>query len=129
MKIYGSGTDIIRIERLKKVIKSNKDFKNRIFSKLEIELCEKRKNNYSCYASRFAAKEAFSKSLGTGISKGLRFKEIEIKNDKYGKPFVKVTGTSLKILYKTIKSKKFKIFLSMSDDKPFAVAFVILTTL
>ena len=49
--------------------------------------------------------------------------------DKYGKPFMKVTGTSLKILYKTIKSKKFKIFLSMSDDKPFAVAFVILTTL
>ena len=129
MRIYGSGTDIIRVERVKKIIKSNKKFKNKIFSKSEIELCERRKNNYSCYASRFAAKEAFSKSLGTGISKGLSFKEIEIKNDKYGKPFVKVTGKSLKFLYKTIKNKKFKIFLSISDDKPFAIAFVILTIL
>ena len=129
MKIYGSGTDIIRVERVKKIIKSNKKFKNKIFSKSEIKLCERRKNNYSCFASRFAAKEAFSKSLGTGISKGLSFKEIEIKNDKNGKPFVKVTGTSLKILYKTIKNKKFKIFLSISDDKPFAIAFVILTIL
>ncbi len=128
MKIYGSGTDIIRIERVKKTIKENKSFKNRIYSKSEIKSCEKRKNNYSCYASRFAAKEAFSKSLGTGISKGLSFKEIEIKNDKYGKPFIKVSGNSLKTVYKIIKRKKFKTFLSISDDKPFAVAFVILTT-
>tara|TARA_B100001996_G_C18662347_1_gene593570 strand:- start:860 stop:1246 length:387 start_codon:yes stop_codon:yes gene_type:complete len=128
MKIYGSGTDIIRIERVKKTIKENKSFKNRIYSKSEIKSCEKRKNNYSCYASRFAAKEAFSKSLGTGISNGLSFKEIEIKNDKYGKPFIKVSGNSLKTVYKIIKRKKFKTFLSISDDKPFAVAFVILTT-
>ncbi|MFL2888412.1 MAG: hypothetical protein CNC06_04280 [Pelagibacterales bacterium MED-G40] len=129
MKIYGSGTDIIRIERVKKIIKTNKSFKNKIFSKSEIKLCEQRRNNYSCYASRFAAKEAFSKSLGTGISRGLSFKEIEIKNDKYGKPFIKVYGNSLKTVYKITKRKKFKTFLSISDDKPFAVAFVILTTL
>ena len=75
MKIYGIGTDITNINRIKKLIK-NKKFIYRIFHKSEINKCNKQKNISNCYAKRFAAKEAFSKALGTGISKGINFREI-----------------------------------------------------
>ena len=87
MNIYGIGIDIVKISRLEKLLKK-KDYLKRIFSKKEIQKCSKKKNTfYSCFAKRFAAKEAFSKALGTGISKGLNFNEIEIDNEKNGKPF------------------------------------------
>ena len=127
MIIYGLGSDIANTNRLKSILKKNKYFKKRIFSKYEILSCEKKKNNYSCFAKRFAAKEAFAKSLGTGISKGLNFNEIEVKNNISGKPYLKIRGNSLKTVYKIIKKKKFKTSLSLSDDKPFAIAVVILT--
>ena len=76
---------------------------------------------------RFAAKEAFSKALGTGISKGISFNEIEISNNKIGKPSIKLKGVTLKIVQKILKKRLFKIVLSISDDKPFAVASVILS--
>ena len=70
MKIFGIGTDIVNIKRLEKLLKKNGlKFKNRIFSKDEILYCEKRKNPFPFYAKRFAAKEALSKALGTGIEK------------------------------------------------------------
>jgi len=127
MKIYGLGADIVNIKRVAKTVKKNETLKKRIFSKTEIKICERRKNDYSCFAKKFAAKEAFSKSLGTGISKGLSFREIEIKNNKFGKPFIRVCGNSLKAVYKIIKKRKFKAFLTISDEKPFAIAIVILT--
>ncbi len=89
---------------------------------------KKKDNIFSCFAKKFAAKEAFAKSLGTGISGGLSFKEIEIKSNKLGKPTLQVVGKSLKIVKKVIKNKKFYTFLSISDDKPFAIAIIILTT-
>ena len=82
MNIYGIGIDIVKISRLEKLLKK-KDYLKRIFSKKEIQKCSKKKiTSYSCFAKRFAAKEAFSKALGTGISKGLNFNEIEIDNEK-----------------------------------------------
>ena len=66
MKIYGIGTDIVSVDRIKKTLK-NKKFLNRLFSKEEILKCNKLINFNNCYAKRFAAKEAFSKALGTGI--------------------------------------------------------------
>ena len=81
MNIYGFGSDLINIDRIKKIIKRNDNFKKRIFTKKEILICEKKKNNYASYAKKFAGKEAFSKALGVGISKGLSFNEIEILND------------------------------------------------
>ena len=125
--IYGLGSDIANENRLKSILKKNKLFKKRIFSKSEILLCEKKKNSYSCFAKRFAAKEAFAKSLGTGISKGLNFNEIEVKNNSLGRPYLKIKGNSLKTVYKIIKRKKFNVSLSLSDDKPFAIATVIIS--
>ena len=75
MKLFGVGTDIIQVKRLKKSMQK-KFFLPRIFSKEEIIKCNKIKRNTNCFAKRFAAKEAFSKALGTGISKGINFNEI-----------------------------------------------------
>ena len=66
MNIYGIGTDIVNINRIKKVIKKNNQaFKKKIYSKFEINVCEKRKNKAECFAKRFAAKEAFLKAVGS----------------------------------------------------------------
>ena len=128
MKIFGIGTDIINIKRVEKTIKkNNKSFKERVFSKKEILYCEKKKNSSPFYAKRFAAKEAFSKALGTGIRKGINFKDIEITNNNFGKPSIKLKGTTAIFLKKKIKSKKYSIHLSLSDDEPWAQATVIIS--
>ena len=80
--IFGVGTDIVDISRIKKILIVNKKFKNRIFSAKEIKYCESKTNKPACYSKRFAAKEALTKALGTGISKGIFFNEISIKNNK-----------------------------------------------
>ncbi len=127
MIILGLGNDLVNTNRFKKVLKTNLKFKKRIFTKNEIKYCESKKENHLCYAKRFAAKEAFAKCLGVGISKGINFKDIEVKNNTLGSPKLKISGDTLKITHKILKKKKFKLFLSLSDDKPYAVAVVILT--
>ena len=128
MKIFGIGTDIVNVKRMKKSLKKNGDsFKKRIFSKEEIIYCEKRKNPSSFYAKRFAAKEALSKALGTGIRKGINFKDIEILNDNFGKPSIQLKGSTANFLRKKIKNKKYSIYLSLSDDVPWAQATVVVS--
>ena len=128
MKIFGIGTDIVNIKRMEKSIKKNgKYFKNRVFSTNEILYCEKKKNPFSFYAKRFAAKEALSKALGTGIRKGIDFKNIEISNNKLGKPSIKLKGSTANFLQKKIKTKNYSIYLSLSDDTPWAQATVIIS--
>ena len=126
MKIYGIGTDIANINRIKKSLK-NKNFINRLFNKNEVKKCNNQINKANCYAKRFAAKEAFSKAMGTGISKGINFNEIIVYNIKSGKPNIKLLGNTKKIVNKILNKKKFNIFLSLSDDKPFAVATVVIS--
>jgi len=129
MKIFGLGTDIVNIKRLEKILKKkNNNFKTRIFSKNEIQYCDKKNNSYSFYAKRYAAKEALSKALGTGIRKGINFKDIEIINNKLGKPTIKLKGSTKNFLEKKIKTKKFSIYLSLSDDLPWAQATVIISS-
>ena len=123
MIIYGIGTDIVNIDRIKNSLK-NKNFINRIFNEKEILKCKKINNSINCYAKRFAAKEAFSKALGTGISNGVNFNEIVVLNKKSGKPYINIIGQTKKTLNKKFKSKKSKISLSLSDEKKYAVAFV-----
>ena len=123
MSIFGIGTDIVSVERIKNSLK-NRNFINRIFNEREILKCKKTNNSNNCFAKRFAAKEAFSKALGTGISNGIKFNEIVILNKKSGKPYISIIGQTKKILNKKFKRKKFKISLSLSDEKKYAVAFV-----
>jgi holo-[acyl-carrier protein] synthase len=122
MKIYGIGTDIVSVDRIKKSLKK-KDVLKRLFCKEEISKCSKLINFNNCYAKRFAAKEAFSKALGTGISNGINFNEIIVMNEKNGKPFIKLRGKTMQNIKKKFK-KKLKIALSLSDEKKYAVAFV-----
>ena len=123
MKLFGVGTDIIQVNRLKKSLK-NKLFLSRIFSEEEITMCKKTKKNSNCFAKRFAAKEAFTKALGTGISNGINFKEIIVLNEKSGKPYIKLTDKTKKVVEKKLKKKNFKVSLSIADEKDYAVAFV-----
>ena len=128
MKIFGIGTDIVNIRRIDQSLKKHRfAFKNKIFSKKEISYCEKRKNSSAFYAKRFAAKEALSKALGTGIRKGINFKNIEISNDKLGKPSINLKGSAANFLERKINTKKYFIYLSLSDDKPWAQATVIIS--
>ena len=127
MNILGLGIDIVNINRIRSSIKKNKRFKEKIFSKTEILDCNKKKESDACYAKRFAAKEAFVKALGTGITKGINFNEIIILNEKNGKPFIKHLDKTKSIVEKKLKRKKYKISLSISDERNYAVAFVTIT--
>ena len=126
MKIYGIGTDIVKISRIKKSI-NKKNFIKRLFNKIEVKKCNTKSQKANCYAKRFAAKEAFSKALGSGISDGISFDEIVIDNDKKGKPIIRILGKTKKIVSKKIKSNRYNIFLSLTDDSPFAAATVIIS--
>ena len=123
MNIFGIGTDIVSVNRIKKSLK-NKNFLSRVFNSREIIKCGNNVNTFNCYSKRFAAKEAFSKALGTGISNGISFNEIIILNKKSGKPYITLSGQTKRIIESKFKKKKIKISLSLSDETKYAVAFV-----
>ena len=128
MKIFGIGTDIVNIKRIERTLRrQGVRFKSKIFSKNEIYYCEKKKNPSAFYAKRFAAKEALTKALGLGIRKDTIFRNIEIFNDARGKPFIRLSDSTDAYLKKKIKKKKYNIFLSLSDDYPWAQATVIIS--
>jgi len=128
MKILGIGIDIINNKRIKQSIKNNK-FKKRIYSSKELKLSEKTKDKVAFFSKRFAAKEAFSKALGTGFSSNLNFKDIEIINDKKGMPRYVENKKIIKIVQKKYKIKKFNSFLSISDEKDYSTAFAIIQSI
>ncbi|MBD1156998.1 holo-ACP synthase [Pelagibacterales bacterium SAG-MED20] len=125
MKILGIGVDIVDNSRIKKSIKNNL-FLKRIFTSSEILLAKKIKNKTSYYSKRFAAKEAFSKSIGIGFRENFNFKDISIINDKLGKPSFIITNKIKKIVKKRFKISTFDFFLSISDEKKYSIAYVIL---
>jgi|TARA_B100001540_G_scaffold264438_1_gene244564 holo-[acyl-carrier protein] synthase len=125
MTILGIGTDVVENQRIKNSIK-NKKFIKRVFSKKEINLSKKYKNKLNYFSKRFAAKEAFAKAIGTGIRNGLNFSDISILNDKLGKPELHMMDKLNKILKNRFKSKKIETFLSLSDEKNYSIAFVII---
>ena len=127
MKIIGTGVDKVENSRIKKSILNN-SFLNRVFTDKEILISKKMKNKSSYFAKRFAAKEALAKSLGTGFRKNLNFKDIEILNDKIGKPYYFRSKKIDTIINKKFKVKKYNLFLSISDEKDYSIAFTILQT-
>ena len=127
MKILGIGVDITKNSRIEELIK-NKSFINRTFGKKEIDLSKKKINKINFFAKRFAAKESFAKSLGTGFRNDLNFKDIEILNNKMGKPYFIKSKKINDIIKKRFKIQNYDLFLSISDEKDYAVAFTILQT-
>ena len=124
MKIIGNGVDIVRNKRIEKSLKIN-GFKKRIFTKYEIINSKKTKNKINYFAKRFAAKEAFVKAIGTGFRQSINFNDIEIKNNKQGKPLINLSENIKSILKIKFNIKKYKIFLSLSDEKNYSIAYVI----
>tara|TARA_Y100000768_G_C23715426_1_gene557788 strand:- start:133 stop:516 length:384 start_codon:yes stop_codon:yes gene_type:complete len=124
MKVLGIGVDIVENSRFKKIIEK-KSLLSRVFSDSEIIESKKKSNRASFFAKRFAAKEAFSKSLGTGFRNNLNFKDIIVKNDKSGMPFFYISKKISSIIKKKFKTKNFNFILSISDEKIYSIAFVI----
>jgi len=128
MKILGIGVDIIENKRIKYSIKSVK-FKKRIYGAKELKQSVTIKNKINYFSKRFAAKEAFAKALGIGFRMNLNFKDIEIINDIKGKPYFFITKKINNIVLKKFKVKKFSCFLSISDEKDYSTAFVIIQSI
>ena len=127
MKTLGIGVDIIDNKRIRALI-NNKAFINRTFSKSEIKLSKTISNKTNYFAKRFAAKESLAKSIGTGFRNNLNFKDIEILNDNKGKPYYYKTKKINSIINKKFKVKRYDLFLSISDEKSYSIAFTILQT-
>jgi holo-[acyl-carrier protein] synthase len=127
MMIISNGIDIIDIRRIKKTIdKYNYRFKKRCFHPVEINKSEARLKSIESYAKRYAAKEACAKALGTGLARGVFWKDIEVQNDKFGKPQIKLHNHALKFLKRLTKNNDFSIEVSLSDEKNYAIANVII---
>lgn len=119
VEIYGIGTDIIEISRIREAIARTPSFKTKVYSEKEIRHIEKKRNPYASFAGRFAAKEAVSKALGTGV-RGFSLSDVEILNDELGKPVV--------FLHNEIKeaAKNLTIQISISHSREYAVSTVII---
>ncbi len=127
MSILGIGVDIIQNKRIKSLLK-NKKFIKRIYGKNEIIFSKKNSNKINYFAKRFVAKEAFAKSLGIGFRNNLNFKDIEILNDNLGKPYYLKSAKITDLVFKKFKIKKYNLFLSITDEKDYSVAFTIIQT-
>ena len=125
MKILGVGVDIVQNKRIGSLIK-NKSFILRTFGKNEIKFSKKKLDKINYFSKRFAAKEALAKSIGTGFRKNLNLKDIEILNDNQGKPFYYKSKKIDNIIKKRFKIKRFNLFLSISDEKDYSIAFAII---
>ncbi len=125
MNILGIGVDIVDNNRIKILIKK-KLFINKIFTKKEVNHSKKLKNKVNYFSKRFAAKESLSKALGIGLKKNLNFNDIEILNDKNGKPFYVKSKKIDNLVFKLFKIEKYNLFLSISDEKDYSIAFTIL---
>ena len=125
MNIIGNGVDIVENRRIAKSLK-NKGFLYRIFTKNEIDQSKKIKNKVNFFAKRFAAKEAFVKALGTGIRNNINFKDINVKNNINGQPLMDISNNLKKLLKQKFKISKYRLYLSLSDEKKHSIAFVII---
>tara|TARA_B100001248_G_C27178224_1_gene361140 strand:- start:238 stop:630 length:393 start_codon:yes stop_codon:yes gene_type:complete len=126
--ILGIGLDLCKVSRIDATLeKFGNRFKKKCFTFKEISKCDRVNNSSSCYAKRFASKEAVSKALGTGLSQGVYWKDIEIINMKSGKPKVNLSGNAKEILKNmTPKNKDYRIQITITDEAGLAQALVII---
>jgi holo-[acyl-carrier protein] synthase len=121
--IYGIGTDIIEVSRIKTVMERDIGFRDKIFTPGEIAYCETKRYKFENYSARFSAKEAFLKAIGTGWRFGIRFADIEIFHDELGKPHIKAHGKAEELLN---EYQITHMHVSLSHLKEMATAVVIL---
>jgi len=121
MAVFGVGIDLVNVGRLKAVIERHPErFRARIFTESEVAFCETLGDKYPSYAGRFAAKEAFSKALGTGLRGAIGWTEIEVLDNEKTRPTIRVTGRAAAILASR------KVHLSISHLSDYATAIVVI---
>ena len=125
MSILGIGTDIVKNTRIKRLLKT-KNFISRIFSQKEIKKSQNLSNKTSYFSKKFAAKEAFLKAVGTGITKGINFKDITVTNTNNGKPKILINSKIKKFVRQKLTKKKINIFVSISDEAEYSISLVII---
>ena len=126
--IIGTGTDLANINRINKVLIRHGDrFRDRVFTKLEQAKASRRKNEAGTLAKRWAAKEACSKALGTGLRMGISWKDMAVSNIDTGQPVMRLTGWAKKRLEELTPAGHFAtLHVSLTDDHPWAHAIVII---
>jgi holo-[acyl-carrier protein] synthase len=126
--IIGTGNDLIDIRRVEKVLARHGDrFVNRIFTETEIRKSERRRQRAASYAKRFAAKEACAKALGTGMSRGVFWRDMGVVNLPSGKPTIALTGGAARRLAALVPAGyRAEIHLTITDEFPLAQAYVII---
>ncbi|NMD08038.1 MAG: holo-ACP synthase [Phyllobacteriaceae bacterium] len=126
--IIGIGSDIIDIRRIEKTLaRHDRRFTERVFTEIEQKKSEKRAQRAASYAKRFAAKEACSKALGTGLSQGVYWRDMGVGNGPSGKPTMRLTaGAGVRLAALTPAGRTAKVHLTMTDEYPYAQAFVII---
>lgn len=122
--IIGSGIDIVNIERIEGMMERWGDhFLGRVYTDREISRCHRQLRPSECFALRFAAKEAFLKAIGSGLRNGISWTDIEVENDPMGKPLLSLHRRAKEVV-QTHRIER--TFLTLSHDRPFAVAHVLL---
>ena len=126
--ILGVGVDLANIDRIAGVLERHGDrFRNRVFTEIEQRKSERRKDVVGTYAKRWAAKEACSKALGTGLRMGISWKDMAVSNLSTGQPVMSVTGWAKeRLISMTPSGYSATIHLSLTDDHPWAQAFVVI---
>jgi len=126
--ILGIGSDFIDIRRIERaLLRHGERFTKRVFTMTEQKICERRKLRAASYAKRFAAKEACAKALGSGIARGVWWRNIGVVNLNSGKPTLQLEGGAARLLAQmTPLGFMSHLHLSMTDDFPWAQAFVII---
>jgi holo-[acyl-carrier protein] synthase len=126
--ILGIGTDLANIERIEKTLARFGDrFRNRVFTEREQRKAENRRDAAGTYAKRWAAKEACSKALGTGLRMGISWKDMAVTNLRTGQPVMHVTGWAAeRLAAMTPAGHRAVIHVSLTDDHPWAQAFVVI---
>lgn len=126
--ILGIGTDLANIERIQGTLdRFGERFKNRVFTSTEQAKAERRKDVAGTYAKRWAAKEACSKALGTGLAMGISWKDMSVRNLKSGQPQMELTGWAKERLAEmTPAGFEAIVHVTLTDDHPWAQAFVLI---
>lgn len=121
MNILGIGTDIIESLRIAQMIEKHGElFLNRVYTPHEIEYCSARKAATQHYAGRFAAKEAVLKALGTGWTRGIQWRDIEVHNDLGGKPSIVLSGGAYEL---SVQQGIDEMLISISHCRNYATAY------
>ena len=129
MVILGTGLDMARIDRIERSLQRFGDrFTHRIFTEQERQYCRGKARSAECYAKRFAAKEACAKALGTGLRRGVFWRDMRVINQPGGRPELRLFGGAAERLdAMTPPGKRAEIHLSLTDDVPYAMAMVIIS--